>query len=155
MKYDEQGNVLFEVLCSKEKDSNFYSVSFHEENYVVVGSYVSDKNTKIAYIVSYDSTGKMIWEKDYSILTDTEFYKVIALNDGYVVVGESNGETDEKDVGGAIIVKFDFDGNVVWSFAIWCGKVIMEKIKKQNFLVWPFIKMLFMQLVEVKKILEF
>ncbi|MBE6147065.1 MAG: hypothetical protein E7168_01875 [Firmicutes bacterium] len=114
VKYDERGNIIFEVLCSKGKNSVFHSVSVSSDGYIVVGSYVTDKDNKSAYIASFDKEGKLLWEKDYSILTDTEFYKVLTLEDGYVVVGESNGQTDEKNAGGAIIVKYDFKGEILW-----------------------------------------
>lgn len=61
--------------------------------------------------------GNVLWSKNYQVLGDTEFKKILVLEDGFLVVGQSiyeNLEIGNHDTGGGIIVKYDFDGNILW-----------------------------------------
>ena len=52
------------------------------------------------------------------ILGDTEFKRILPVDDGIIVVGQSiyeNMEIGNHNMGGGIIVKYDFDGNLIWN----------------------------------------
>lgn len=122
VKYDSNMKVVWEKTFDAKYDSTFYDAIKVEDGIVAVGSYIYDYSqielrTRDGLIVKYDDNGKVQWFKNHQILGDTEFYKVIDVNDGIIAVGQSiyeNMEIGNHDNGGGIIVKFDYDGNVVW-----------------------------------------
>jgi len=86
---------------------------------------VSGKGWADAIIVKYDHDGNVIWKKNFGGSDYDNYTWVAATSDGVVAVGiagfGSFGTGDWTGVEGkgsnyfdAIIVKYDFDGNVVW-----------------------------------------
>jgi len=122
VKYDNELNIEFESTFDSKYDSTFYDSVSVDSNIYVVGSYVKDEKqielkVREGLLVKYNSEGKKIWSKDYQVLGDTEFKKIIDVSDGIVVVGQSiyeNLEIGNHDTGGGIIVKYDYDGNIIW-----------------------------------------
>lgn len=122
IKYDKNGEVLFEAKYDKGINTTFNSVISVEDGYIVVGSGEFSEEEKLnggreAIILKYDKQGNLVWEKFYQVVTNTRFNKVIATTDGYIAVGQSiyaNMEMGNHTTGGGIIVKYDFDGNEVW-----------------------------------------
>ena len=92
-------------------------------------------------LAKYTSDGKLIWEKTYQdgvsdfvhydtksqeLICDEDvesksfnstFYAVKTLSDGYLVAGsaEFSEYQQQNQIREAILVKYDFDGNVLWS----------------------------------------
>lgn len=122
VKIDKEGNNVFEIQYDRGFNSTFTSVVATNDAYYVVGSGdYSEKQIEIrvrdAFITKYDKNGKKVWEKYYGQLADTRFTKAILDDDGIIVVGTSIYEAMEvgnHTNGGGIIVKYDFDGNVIW-----------------------------------------
>jgi len=122
VRIDKEGNNIFEIQYDKGFNSTFTSVVSTDDAYYVVGSgdYSEEQieiNVRDAFITKYDKNGKRIWEKYYGQLADTRFTKAILDTDGIIVVGTSIYEAMEvgnHTNGGGIIVKYDFDGNVIW-----------------------------------------
>ncbi len=122
VKYDSEMNIVFEKTFKGKYDSAFYDVKVGKDFIIAVGSYVYEEeqlpiHTRDGLIVKYDLDGKVIWSKNYQVLGDTEFKSVILEDDGIVVVGQSIYEQYEfgtHPYGGGIIVKYDYDGNVLW-----------------------------------------
>ena len=122
VKIDKEGNNVFEIQYDRGFNSTFTSVVATSDAYYVVGSGdYSEKQIEIrvrdAFITKYDKNGKKVWEKYYGQLADTRFTKAILDDDGIIVVGTSIYEAMEvgnHTNGGGIIVKYDFDGNVIW-----------------------------------------
>ena len=123
VKYDKELNVVFEKTFEKgEYDSTFYHAVKVKDGFIAVGSYVYNKeqlsnNTRDGLIAKYDLEGNLLWSKNYQVLGDTEFKKVLVVSDGLVVVGQSiyeNMEIGNHENGGGIIIKYDFDGNILW-----------------------------------------
>ena len=122
VKIDKEGNNVFEIQYDKGFNSTFTSIVSTDDAYYVVGSGdYSEEQIEIrvrdAFITKYDKDGKRIWEKYYGQLADTRFTKAILDEDGIVVVGTSIYEAMEvgnHTNGGGIIVKYDFDGNIIW-----------------------------------------
>lgn len=122
VKYDKDGNIIFEVQYDKGLSSTFTSVLVLEDSYIVTGSgeyseQQQQNKTRDAFIIKYDKKGNKVWEKYYGVLANTRFNKVIKVDDGLVVIGQSiyeNMEVGNHTTGGGIIVKYDFDGNEVW-----------------------------------------
>jgi len=74
-----------------------------------------------AIIVKYDNAGNVVWKKNFGGSSFDYFYAVATVSDGVIAVGDSHrfGDGDWEGVtgkgnGDAIIVKFDFNGKVVW-----------------------------------------
>jgi len=122
VKYDKDGNVIFEVQYDKGFSSTFTSVLVEEDGYIATGSgeYSEEQqknNLRDAFLIKYDLDGNKVWEKYYGVLANTRFNKAIKISDGYVVIGQSlyeNMEVGNHTTGGGIIVKYDFDGNEIW-----------------------------------------
>jgi hypothetical protein len=137
VKYDKNKKIVFE----KKYDTGFYekfeSVIVTKDGYIVVGNIEKYDEINVggvsnAFIVKYDFNGNILWDKKFNTTTANGFNKIISVSDGYIVVGRThvikkdiyeciNGEDGEKscsylDAGkdNALIVKYDFNGNVLW-----------------------------------------
>ena len=123
VKYDNELNVIFEKTFDTEYDSTFYDAIVANNYIYAVGSYIYDESqislkTRDGLLVKYDLDGNFELFRNYQILGDTEFKKVIEVDDGLIVVGQSiyeNMEVGNHDMGGGIIIKYDFDGNIIWA----------------------------------------
>ena len=123
VKLDNELNVLFESTFKTKYDSCFFDAIVSNNAIYAVGDYVYSKeqlslNIRDGLLVKYDLNGKMLWSKNYQILGDTKFKKIIDVEDGIIVVGQSiyeNMEIGNHNTGGGIIVKYDYDGNIIWN----------------------------------------
>jgi len=122
VKLDGELNTVFESTFMGDYDSTFYDAISVDESIYAVGSYVYEESqislrTRDGLLVKYDEYGNMEWFKNYQLLGDTEFKRIINVEDGIIVVGQSiyeNMEIGNHDMGGGIIIKYDFDGNILW-----------------------------------------
>ena len=123
VSYDKELNLVFESTFKCDYDSTFYDAIMVNDSIYAVGSYVYEEkqislNTRDGLLVKYDLNGHMIWFKNYQVLGDTELKKIIAVDDGIIVVGQSiyeNYEVGNHNMGGGIIIKYDFDGEIIWT----------------------------------------
>ena len=125
VKLDKELNVVFEKTFKTDYHSIFYDAKVANNSIYAVGNYVYEKkqlsiNTTDGLIVKYDLDGNIIWSKNFQILGDTKFKKILVEDDGLIVIGQSIFEnfeipTGNYNVGGGIIVKYDFDGNIIWT----------------------------------------
>lgn len=122
IKYDNKGNIEFQTIYEHGIATAFNSVITVEDGYIAVGTGIFSEEEKNnegqeAIIVKFTKDGEIVWEKYYHVLANTSFSKVIKVEDGYIAVGQSihaNMEVGNQTTGGAIIVKYDFNGNEVW-----------------------------------------
>jgi len=122
VKYDKELNVVFEKTFECDYDSIFYDATVHGDGIYAVGSYVYEEeqlslNTRDGLLAKYDLDGNFLWSKNYQVLGDTEFKDILVVSDGLIVVGQSiyeNREIGNHDMGGGVIVKYDFDGKIIW-----------------------------------------
>ena len=120
--YDDKGNVTLEKVYKKGITTTFNSILVVEDGYIAVGTGVFskeelEKEAQEGLIVKFSKEGKVEWEKFYQVLTNTSFNKIIRVGDDFVVVGQSiyaNMEMGNHTTGGAIIVKYDKNGNELW-----------------------------------------
>lgn len=119
-RMDQHGKVIFEKVYDSKKSSVFNSVITTDDGYIAIGSVSNDqdKNSKnqLGLLVKYDKEGNLLWEKRYESSYNTEFSKIVAFTDGYFVVGSSLKQTDSDvdNEGGALLLKYDLEGNLVW-----------------------------------------
>ena len=112
IKYDKNGEVVFENKYKVLDNSKFTSVIAVEDGYIAVGQSVYS-NTKVgndskggAVIVKYNLEGKKIWEKSFGN-SKSAVYNDIILYDGYLyVVGKNDNRL-------GVISKYDLNGNLV------------------------------------------
>lgn len=121
-KYNKNKEKTFEKLYSNGYNSAFFGVCMDGEEMVAVGSYESnssehDELIRRALIVKYDNVGEISFSNDFKLLDNSKFNSIVKYEDSYFVVGQSvykNTKVGNK-AGGAILAKYDLDGNIVWS----------------------------------------
>ena len=103
-------------------NSVFFGVVIDDDSIISVGSYEKeeeehDDSIRRGLIVKYDFSGNVIFEKDYQLLDNTKFTNIISVDDGYIVTGQSVYKSTKigSKEGGAILIKYDKDGELVWS----------------------------------------
>ncbi|MBP3915028.1 MAG: PQQ-like beta-propeller repeat protein, partial [Clostridium sp.] len=128
VKYDFNGNVVWNKNFGGSNSDYFSSVAEADDGYIAVG-YSNSTNGDLnglnkgkldGIIVKYDFDGNVVWNKNFGGSSDDIFNSVVKATDGYIAVGESyssDGDLNELNKGSidGIIVKYDFDGNVVWN----------------------------------------
>lgn len=127
-RYDLSGNIIWNKNYGGTGTDYFYDVLTGEDEIIAVGSSNSvnndltglNKGNYDAIIVKYDKDGNIIWKKNFGGTNSDYFYGITITSDGYVVVGRSistDGDLIGLNKGGydAIVVKYDKDGNVIWS----------------------------------------
>lgn len=128
--YNLKKEKTFERLYNVGYNSAFFDVAVDEDNNVIaVGSYEKteeDHNDLVrrALIVKYDKDGTVLFEKDFSILDNSKFTGVTIYNNEYYVTGQSiykNTSVGSRE-GGAVLLKYDKDGNLIWSITYGSSK---------------------------------
>jgi len=120
MKLDTSGKLVFEKAYNSKRTSSFTSLLVVDDGYMVVGYMMGDQENRngkqLGLIVKYDKNGELLWEKVYESSGNVQFSKIQIVADGYIVVGNSAVSKPKEDTvdGGALIFKYDFEGNIVW-----------------------------------------
>lgn len=119
--YNSKKEKTFEKLYNVGYNGAFFGVLIDGEDIVAIGSYEKSKkdhqeSVRRALIVKYDKEGNIIFEKDYGILDNSKFTGIVKVGDDYVVTGQSVYKNTRvgSDKGGAVLVKYDKDGNLLW-----------------------------------------
>lgn len=111
VKYDINGDIVFENDLSILDNSKFTSVTVVDDGYLVTGQSVY-KSTKIgskeggAVLIKYDKDGKMLWKSTYGNNKSAVFNNLIVLNDSIYTVG-----VDDNYFG--LICKYNLDGEFI------------------------------------------
>ena len=121
-KYNANKEKLFERLYSVGYNSSFFGIIEDNSDFVVVGSYEKNKkeheeSIRSGLLVKYDADGNVLFRDDYKLLDNTKFTSIIKIEDDYLVTGQSvykNTHIGDED-GGAILIRYDKDGSIVWS----------------------------------------
>ncbi len=110
-----------EKLYNVGYNSAFFGVVLDEESIVAVGSYEKEKEEhdeliRRALIVKYDFDGNILFEQDFQLLDNSRFTGIVSVEDGYIVSGQSVYKSTRigSKEGGALLVKYDKDGNLLW-----------------------------------------
>ncbi len=117
--YNSSNQKLLEKVYSSGYNSNFYDVIYDDENYIAVGSFESTKSdyrqgNELALLVKFDNNGEIIFDKDFEVKSDSLYKSVINTQDGYIVCGKSINTSSQIGNSGAVLVKYDKDGNEIW-----------------------------------------
>ena len=132
VKYDKNGNVIWEKIFGGRDSDGFSSVVVSDDSYVVVGysssgsfgngdwTGVAKKGNIAATMVKFDTNGNVVWKKNFGGNGYMSFGKVVTDGANFVAVGDiisGYGRGDWKGIAGkggtdAFIVKFDTNGNV-------------------------------------------
>ena len=121
-KYNEKREKTFEKLYNIGYNSVFFGVALDDEDIVAVGSFEKtdsdhEDSVRRALIVKYDSQGELVFDSDFKILDNSKFTAIKKVGDNYYVTGQSiykNTKVGTKS-GGAVLAKYDNDGNLMWS----------------------------------------
>ena len=111
VKYDNEGNVLFDDDYKKLDNSKFTSIKQYNSDYIVTGQSIYS-STRLgnkeggAVLVRYDKELNTIWSKTIGDNKSALFNDCVIVNNYIYAVG-----VDNYNVG--IIVKYDMDGNFI------------------------------------------
>jgi uncharacterized protein YuzE len=133
VKYDHNGNVIWEKNFGGSSTDYFHSVTSVADGIIAVGesslhSFGNGDWTGVtikgswedAIIVKYDNNGNVMWKKSFGGNESDSYSSVVAIPDGIIAVGKSWGVkatedwTSVTEGGGAFIVKYNNNGNVLW-----------------------------------------
>ncbi len=129
VKYDTEGNVLWEKHWGGENNDIFNSVTVTENDEIIVVGYTSSYDTleelnydsKLgiqAIMIKYDKEGNLMWQKTWGDTGNDKFdYVVITPDDGFMVSGETDSDFVDLPLYGeytGMMVKFDKNGNEEW-----------------------------------------
>jgi hypothetical protein len=106
-------------------------------NYIAAGAV----NWDLYYVVKFNENG-VIWSKSYANVTGDGYdhaYNIRELDDGYYVDGYSEESTIKY--GSALLMKLDYDGNVVWaisSYSCWADDYPLSVVQSTDStaLIW-------------------
>ncbi|HRI60478.1 MAG TPA: HYR domain-containing protein [Saprospiraceae bacterium] len=101
----------------------------HDDALIVVsaGSDSLNNSQRSAFFLQKTAlNGDIIWLKRYSVpgLQNAEAHDIQRVYDGYILTGQANQGADDWD---KIIVKTDFDGNVLWAKSVTSGVYFPKK----------------------------
>ena len=120
--YNSKKEKTFEKLYNVGYNGAFFDVLIDGDYIVAIGSYEKNKSDhddsiRKALIVKYDKDGNIIFEKDFGLLDNSKFTGIIKVGDDYVVTGQSVYRNTRigSEEGGAILTKYDKDGNLLWN----------------------------------------
>lgn len=110
-------------FAEDDGDKSFVSIDKNNEGYVLVGTNGENSFVEQGIIEYYDLNGKIQWTKKYPNIDSNNwevtsgFKDVMAVKDGYIVIGYEDGDGPEFEDGyqNAIIIKYDLNGNLIWS----------------------------------------
>jgi len=114
--------VVFDIWSTKEYDK-FHDVVVHDDSLFVVGWTQGFSHEYDIVLLKYNlKTKQREWQRVWGELDDNIGYGV-AVGDSHVfVVGEIRDFSGVTEKSACIVLKFDFDGDLVWS-KIWGKKV--------------------------------
>ena len=133
VKYDYNGNVVWKKNLGGTLYDYFYYVTAVPDGIIAVGYSSSigsgdwndaqSRGNTDAIIVKYDNNGNLVWKKNFGGSGEDYYYSVTTVSDGVIAVGTSRNKSfgngdwigyTGKGSTDAIIVKYNFDGNVTW-----------------------------------------
>ena len=119
---DNDGNLLWKkTIGGNAYDSIYGFFETENENIICYGSSSStdiegnENNGKAdGYVVKYDKQGNLLWQHTYGSDKDDSFMNLIKVEgENFIVL--NNGRPARTVDGGQSLVKYDKNGNVIWS----------------------------------------
>jgi len=121
-RYDLKKEKNLEKIYNVGYSSTFSDLILDEDDIVAVGSYEKSEEdhknkVKRALIVKFDKSGNILFENDFMILENSTYTNIIQVGDYYYVCGQSVYQSTKvgSKEGGALLVKYDKDGNMIWN----------------------------------------
>lgn len=114
VKYDKEGNVVWENNHGGTKSGNFNDIVEVNGSYYVVGKDASDYGN----IIKYNANGEYQWHKNYGYTDGFGFSGIAYLDNSLYVVGSKKILEDENDEErnttntDALLVKYNLDGQI-------------------------------------------
>ena len=119
--YNSKKEKTLEKLYNIGYNSSFFDVLIDGDDIIAVGNYEKslsehESSVRRALIVKYDKNGNVLFEKDFKVLDNSKFTGIIKVDDYYYVTGQSiySNTNVGSNEGGALIAKYDKDGNMLW-----------------------------------------
>jgi hypothetical protein len=108
---DSTGNVIWSKKYPGALSSFVHKIlPTADGGYFITGSTIDVNKLEYAYAFKTNATGQFMWGKKVLLGTDTlaRFYTSVEIpGEGYIATGQSGRK--------ALVVKFDYNGNVIWN----------------------------------------
>ena len=112
VKYDSDGNVIFEKDFQILGNSKFNKIKVVEDGYIVVGQSIYENSTLGlsedggAVVLKYDTQGELVWQNNYGG-SKSGVYNDLIIEDNYIyAVGKDYSRT-------GIVSKISLDGEII------------------------------------------
>ena len=122
LNYDHDGNLIWSKVWGEDQMYWVQNIVVYGSNIYLAGS-KGNQNDYSAFLLKFDSDGNLIWSKTYGegIEGPAKAYGVTVSGDAVYLAG-STGDDENSD---AFLLKFDTDGNRVWT-KVWANDKINE-----------------------------
>lgn len=114
VKYDNEGNLVYENNFSVLDNSKFTSILNVEDGYIVTGQSIYDDMTVGlssvggAFVIKYNKELEVEWKEDFGDSKTAIFNDAIVIDDYIYTVGKTDSIF-------GVIAKYDMDGNLIQS----------------------------------------
>ena len=106
LKYDTDGNLLFEKEYTILSDTEFFRVLSMDYGYLAIGTGKNKSGKKVAVMVKYGNNGAVEWNVTFDKEENVEFQDAIIYNNFIYIVGRADNHM-------GVLAKYNIDGNLV------------------------------------------
>ena len=106
LKYDTDGNLLFEKEYTILSDTEFFRVFSRDYGYLAIGTAKNKSGKKVAVMVKYGNNGAVEWNVTFDKEENVEFQDAIIYNNFIYIVGRADNHM-------GVLAKYNIDGNLV------------------------------------------
>ena len=114
LKLDNNGNMQwYKVFGGSANDEINSAYQVSDGGYILAGETLSFTSASEIYVVKLDMSGNLMWSKYYQIAGNEYGNSIVQTADyGFLIAGSGDGFG--SGASDAIVIKIDFDGNIIW-----------------------------------------
>ncbi|ODS37421.1 hypothetical protein BEH94_06160 [Candidatus Altiarchaeales archaeon WOR_SM1_SCG] len=115
IKYDTQGNMLWNKTAGKSSSDELYSIAVDSNNNIIAAGFMRYSDIGNVWVIKYDSNGNMLWYKTASMGGWDRGYGIaVDSSNNIIVTGSANIRYSGRKVC-VLTMKYDSFGNLLWN----------------------------------------